>query len=65
MVFSSKPVCPHMRFHDLRYSAATILLSRGTRPKVVQEILGYSQISMTLGMYSHVLPAMQENVIKR
>lgn len=56
---------PHMRFHDLRHSAATILLSRGTHPKVVQEILGHSQISMTLDVYSHVLPSMQEDVKKR
>lgn len=56
---------PHMRFHDLRHSAATILLSRGTHPKVVQEILGHSQIAMTLDVYSHVLPSMQEDVVKR
>jgi len=55
---------PHMRFHDLRHSAATILLSRGTHPKVVQEILGHSQIAMTLDVYSHVLPSMQEDVTK-
>lgn len=56
---------PHIRFHDLRHSAATILLSWGTHPKVVQEILGHSQISMTLHTYSHVLPSMQEYVTKR
>ncbi|MGH2510958.1 MAG: site-specific integrase, partial [Ktedonobacteraceae bacterium] len=56
---------PHVRFHDLRHSMATILLSRGTHPKVVQEILGHSQISMTLDVYSHVLPSMQEDVTKR
>ena len=56
---------PHVRFHDLRHSAATILLSRGTHPKVVQEILGHSQISMTLDVYSHVLPSMQDDVSKR
>ena len=46
---------PHMRFHDLRHSAATIMLSSGTNPKVVQEILGHSQVSITLDVYSHVL----------
>jgi len=56
---------PHVRFHDLRHSAATILLSRATYPKVVQEILGHSQIAMTLDVYSHVLPSMQEDVTKR
>lgn len=56
---------PRMRFHDLRHSAATILFSWGTHPKVVQEILGHSQIAMTLDVYSHMLPSMQEDVRKR
>lgn len=56
---------PHVRFHDLRHSAATILLSWGIHPKVVQEILGHSQISMTLDTYSHVLPSMQDEVTKK
>jgi len=47
---------PHMRFHDLRHSAATILLMSGVHPKVVQERLGHSTIAMTLDAYSHVLP---------
>ncbi len=47
-----------MRFHDLRHSAATILLTMGVHPKVVQELLGHSQISMTMDTYSHVLPSM-------
>jgi integrase len=40
-------VLPHMHFHDLRHSAATILLAMGVNIKVVQEILGHSQVSMT------------------
>jgi integrase len=49
-----------MRFHDLRHSAATILLVAGVHPKVVQERLGHSTIAMTLDVYSHVLPSMQQ-----
>ncbi|HVB23564.1 MAG TPA: tyrosine-type recombinase/integrase [Ktedonobacteraceae bacterium] len=56
---------PTVRFHDLRHSAATILLSTGVHPKVVQEILGHSQISMTLDTYSHVLPSMQEEAMHK
>lgn len=56
---------PCMRFHDLRHSAASILFSWGTHPKVVQEILGHSQISVTLDIYSHMLPSMQEEVKRR
>ena len=56
---------PHMHFHDLRHSAATILLSMGVNIKVVQEILGHSQVSMTLGIYSHVLPGMQAEAMSK
>jgi integrase len=54
---------PHMRFHDLRHSAATILLSMGVPVKVVQEILGHSNISTTLNIYAHVLPNMQNEAM--
>ena len=54
---------PDVRFHDLRHSAATILLSLGVPAKVVQEILGHSQISMTMDIYSHVLPDMQQEAM--
>ncbi|HEU5378169.1 MAG TPA: tyrosine-type recombinase/integrase [Ktedonobacteraceae bacterium] len=54
---------PHMRFHDLRHSAATLLLSMGVNPKIVQEILGHSTISMTMDVYSHVLPSMQREAM--
>ena len=56
---------PHMRFHDLRHSAATILLGMGVNVKVVQELLGHSQISMTLGTHSHVLPSMHKNAMDK
>jgi integrase len=51
---------PEIRFHDLRHTAATLMLQEGIHPKVVQERLGHSQISITMDTYSHVLPAMQE-----
>ena len=54
---------PHMRFHDLRHSAATLLLSMDVNAKVVQEILGHSNISMTMDTYSHVLPSMQREAM--
>jgi len=50
---------PAIRFHDLRHTSATLLLSQGVHPKVVQERLGHSQVSVTLDTYSHVLPTMQ------
>jgi integrase len=56
---------PDIRFHDLRHSAATILLSMGVPAKVVQEILGHSSISITLNIYAHVLPGMQEEAMEK
>jgi integrase len=56
---------PQMRFHDLRHSAATILLVMGVPMKVVQELLGHSTIAMTADTYSHLLPSMQEDAAKR
>ena len=50
---------PAIRFHDLRHTSASLLLSQGVHPKVVQERLGHSQISVTLDTYSHVLPTLQ------
>jgi len=54
---------PNIRFHDLRHSAATLLLGMGIHPKIVQEILGHSNISITLNVYSHVLPSMQKEAM--
>jgi integrase len=56
---------PAIRFHDLRHSAATILLSMEVHPKVVQELLGHNQISMTMDIYSHVLPTMQKDAVSK
>lgn len=56
---------PPIRFHDLRHSAATLLLSLGEHPKVVQERLGHSTIGVTMDIYSHVLPDMQRNAASK
>ena len=50
-----------MRCHDLRHNAATLLLSRGVNPKVVSEMLGHASVSITLDIYAHVLPDMQQD----
>jgi integrase len=56
---------PNIRFHDLRHTAATLMLQQGVHPKVVQERLGHSDISMTLNTYSHVLPVMQDEAAEK
>jgi integrase len=50
---------PPLRFHDLRHSAATILLALGVNPKVVAEWLGHGDVSTTLRVYGHVTESMR------
>jgi integrase len=52
---------PTIRFHDLRHTSATLLLGEGIHPKIVQERLGHSTVTLTLNTYSHVLPSMQDD----
>jgi integrase len=54
---------PDIRFHDLRHTAATLLLSRGVHVKVVSEMLGHADISITLRVYAHVIKNMQEAAV--
>src|SRR5207248_8031347 len=61
----SEAKLPDIRFHDLRHSAATLLLGMGIHPKIVQEILGHSSIAMTMNVYSHVLPSMQQDAMSK
>ena len=49
-----------LRPYDLRHTCATLLLAAGEHPKVVSERLGHASIVMTLDVYSHVLPDMQQ-----
>jgi integrase len=49
---------PRVRVHDLRHSCASYLLAKGTSPKVVQELLGHSTVTLTLNTYSHTLPTL-------
>lgn len=61
----SKMALPRIRFHDLRHAHATHLLSSGVHPKVASEQLGHSRVGITLDLYSHVLPGMQEDAAAR
>jgi integrase len=55
---------PDICFHDLRHTCATLLLTQGTHPKLVQELLGHATTAMTLDTYSHFLPSMGEQSVK-
>lgn len=52
---------PRIRFHDLRHTAATLMLTKGVHPKIVSEMLGHSTTAITLDLYSHVTPHMQQS----
>lgn len=56
---------PRIRFHDLRHTTATLLLLQGAHPKKVQELLGHSTIALTMDTYSHVLPAMHDELAQQ
>lgn len=56
---------PDIRLYDLRHTAATLLMKAGENPKVVSERLGHANIGITLDIYSHVLPDMQEEATKK
>ncbi len=53
------------RLHDARHTAATIMLTMGVPARVAMEILGHSQISLTLGTYGHVVPELAQDAAKK
>lgn len=57
---SKKAGVKQIRLHDARHTHASLMLKQGIHPKIVQERLGHSSISMTLDTYSHVSPGLQE-----
>lgn len=56
---------PRQRFHDLRHACASLLLAQGVNPRVVMEVLGHSQVTLTLDTYSHVMPSLGREAASR
>ena len=56
---------PYIKFHALRHTFATRILEANVHPKVAQELLGHSNASTTLDIYSHVLPNQKRDAIKK
>lgn len=56
---------PPTRFHDLRHTCASLLLAQGVQPRVVMETLGHSGISITMDLYTHVMPHQQREAADR
>jgi integrase len=63
-LFLRRSGLPHIRFHDLRHAHATLMLLQGVHPKVVSERLGHASVGITLDIYSHVLPSMQQDAVR-
>ncbi|MGO9329823.1 MAG: tyrosine-type recombinase/integrase [Steroidobacteraceae bacterium] len=57
--------CHAFAFHDLRHAHATHTLSSGVHPKIASERLGHSKVGIAMDLYSHVMPAMQEDAAAR
>jgi integrase len=55
---------PHLTLHGLRHAYATLFLVAGVSPKVVSELLGHSNIAITMDIYSHVIPGLQEDAVQ-
>lgn len=60
-----KTSLPRVRFHDLRHTHASQMLSAGVHPKIASERLGHSSIGITLDLYSHVMPGMQADAAEQ
>jgi integrase len=54
---------PHVRFHDLRHTAATLVAAQDVHTKVVSETLGHASVGITLDQYSHVTPSMAQQAV--
>jgi integrase len=65
LLLSKHKALPRIRFHDLRHAHATHMLSSGVHPKIASERLGHSKVGITLDLYSHVMPRMQEDAAAR
>jgi integrase len=55
---------PRIRVHDLRHTTASILLAAGTHPKLVQDLLGHSTVTLTLDTYSHLTEPLHEQAAR-
>ena len=56
---------PRKRFHDLRHTCASLLLVQGVHPRVVMQVLGHSQIGVTMDTYSHVIDELRREAAGR
>ena len=63
VVTANKLDLPEIRFHELRHTAATLMLMSGVVILVVSRRLGHIRVSTTLDIYGHFIPGMQDEVV--
>lgn len=61
---SKDPIPAGLRFHDLRHTCVALLIAQGAHPKAIQERLGHSTIRLTFDRYGHLLPSLDEQLVK-
>jgi integrase len=64
-LLATNKALPRIRFHDLRHAHATHMLASGVHPKIASERVGHSKVGITMDLYSHVIPGMQEDAAAR
>ena len=64
-VFLQKNGLKKIKFHDLRHTNATLMIGSGVNTRVAMQRLGHSKVSITLGLYSHVLEEMDRDAADR
>ncbi|GIO50224.1 tyrosine-type recombinase/integrase [Paenibacillus azoreducens] len=63
--FTTKYELPHIRLHDLRHTAATLLLEEGVSLKVIQERHGHADFQTTANIYSHVTKKLSDDAVDK
>ena len=63
--FVEKHGLKHIRFHDLRHSCATMMVEAGIDMKTVQTRIGHANIAMTMDVYAHCTPVMDQNAANK
>jgi integrase len=54
-----------LRFHDLRHSTASLLLTQGVAPRVVADVLGHTDVRTTLNTYTHVADSVRQDAVAK
>ncbi|MGD2043543.1 MAG: site-specific integrase [Acidimicrobiia bacterium] len=54
-----------LRFHDLRHSHAALLIAQGEHPKLIADRMGHASATITMSIYAHLFPGLDEEAAER